>query len=121
MRRETHRTNNSEFWANTFLVDEMSDTEKGYARGPERALMAALLFDGVVGYMQYACSRARLSGAESRYKEAFTWVQRRGGEYVFSFDNVCEGLGINPDGLRYGLLNACNSRAYEWKRARRNF
>ncbi len=34
---------------NTLVVDEMYGLERGYARGPERCLMEALLFDGMQG------------------------------------------------------------------------
>ena len=93
--------------------------DRGYARGPERALMSALLFDGLQSYVSYVV--AGTERVRSKYREAFNWVNKRGSEYVFSFDSVCEALGIDPDFLRYGLLNACNSRLFDWGRSRRNF
>lgn len=109
----------SQFGKTTFGVDEMSDGDRGYARGPVRSLMSALLFDGVQAYMMYETS----SGAtgRQRYREAFNWVHNKGKEYIFSFDSVCEALGIDADFLRYGLVNASTTYAAEWKRARRNF
>jgi hypothetical protein len=103
----------------TSLVEDLLDNEGGYARGPERALIAALLFDGVQAYMNYGCTEE--GRKRSRFREAFLWVHTKGSEYVFSFDNVCEALGIDAEFLRLGLANACNSQTYEWKRARRNF
>ena len=105
----------SESRIQTFLVDEILDGEAGYARGPERSLMSALLFDGVMGYMSYCVG----SGAKGRYIEAFTWVNTKDSEYVFSFENVCEGLGIDPSSLRLGLINAANSKKGTWTRSRR--
>jgi hypothetical protein len=55
----------------------------------------------------------------SAYAEAHQWVMDRSKEYVFSFDNVCEALGIQPDYLRYGLVNASNSLLAEVGKARR--
>lgn len=105
--------------ARTFLNTEtIVDSDRGYARGPVRDLMAALLFDGVQAYMAYIISKG---SARTRCKEAFTWVNTPGTDYLFSFDSVCEALGVDPNFLRYGLLNACNTRREEWKRGRRNF
>ncbi|RMG42094.1 MAG: hypothetical protein D6719_07275 [Candidatus Dadabacteria bacterium] len=97
----------------------MVQGERGYARGPERALMSALLFDGIQSYMSFVI--ADNSSEKSKYREAYNWVHRKGTDYVFSFDSVCEALGVDPDYLRYGLVNASNSQSFEWKRARRNF
>jgi len=103
----------------TVIVDELVDGSTGYAKGPERALMSALLFDGVQAYMSYACSRSPEN--RSRHEEAFNWVNRRDREYVFSFENVCESLGLEPEYVRLGLVNACNAQIDSWRRARRNF
>ena len=101
----------------TILVDEILDGEAGYARGPERSLMSALLFDGVMGYMCYAAGNRGEDG--EGYAEAFRWVHTKDSDYIFSFENVCEGLGIDPGSLRLGLINAANSKRGEWKRSRR--
>lgn len=112
---------NHEGWRT--LIIEDSDTIEGYASGPERALMTALLFDGVQSYLSYAF--ARNDSQKTRYNEAYKWIQRDEGEYVFSFHNVCEALGIDPDALRFGLANFINSNQLEsdddFRRSRRNF
>ena len=73
----------------TVIVDEIiQHGEEGFAKGPERALMAALLFDGLQAYMSYICAKSR--GAKSKYKEAYNWVSSDDSEYVFSFGRVCE-------------------------------
>src|SRR6185312_17376192 len=90
----------------TFIVDELlHGDEAGYAKGPERTLMAALLFDGLQSYMSYVC--AATQAAKTRYREAYNWVTSDDTEYVFSFVNVCEALGIHPQFLRIGLISAC--------------
>ena len=104
----------------TILVDEILDDQRGYAKGPERALMSALLFDGIQSYMNYACASTIRS--RGKYKEAFNWVHNKANtDYIFSFNNVCEALGIDAEYLRLGMANACNSQTFEWKRSRRNF
>ena len=110
----------SRFGKETVLVDELlQSSEEGYARGPERTLMAALLFDGLQSYMSFVCARTR--EAKNRYREAFNWVNSTENDYVFSFINVCEGLGIDPQFLKIGLANACTAQLVERKRARRHF
>ena len=80
-----------------FLVKD----EKGI-QGGERRLMAALLSDGVEAYISHSLSCAW--DAQRSQSDALDWVETRDFSYVFSFDNVCECLGINPEYLRLGLL-----------------
>ncbi len=101
----------------TVAVDELVEHDKGYAVGPERALLSALLFDGIQSFIAYAL--ASTPKERSAYAEAHQWVMDRGREYVFSFHNVCEALGIHPDYLRYGLVNASNSLLAEVGKSRR--
>ena len=101
------------------LLAEIVDADKGFAKGPERILLSAILFDGIQAYMNFAT--AETDGQRKKYSEAYRWVHRESDDYVFAFDNVCEGLGVDPEYLRYGLSNATNSQTFEWKRARRNF
>lgn len=104
----------------SFIPDELLNGDKGYARGPERALMTALLFDGVQAYLSYVML-GHSKKQNSRYKEAFNWVHSsETGDYIFSFENVCEALGMDPNFLRLGLINAVKSRS-DWKKSRRNF
>ena len=102
-----------------FALEDVTRSDKGYARGPERALLSALLFDGVQSYLMYATS-ARGAG-RTKYREAYNWIENRSREYIFAFDSVCEALGIDPEYLRCGLMNVMTSRSNEWKRSRRNF
>ena len=101
---------------NTAFIDDVLESDQGYARGPERALLSALLFDGIQAFMNYACAQS--DTARARYREAFLWVNTRGSDYIFSFDNVCEALGVDAEYFRYGLANATNSQTFEWKRGK---
>ncbi|RME58170.1 MAG: hypothetical protein D6780_07180 [Candidatus Dadabacteria bacterium] len=104
----------------TALVESCQDTEKGYAKGPERTLLTALLFDGINAYLNYLSANTKQ--AASKYREAYRWVHTYGDDdYLFSFESVCSALGINPDYLRCGLINAANSQTFEWKKTRRTF
>jgi hypothetical protein len=105
--------------AETLIIENLVDNERGYARGPERALMSALLFDGVQSYMNYF--GAESESARAKYKEAYNWVHSNENEYIFSFVNVCEAVGIDANYLRLGLINVCCSESNTWKKTRRNF
>lgn len=97
--------------------DDVLNDKRGFAKGPERALMVALLFDGIQVYLNNANSQIKTLRA--RWREAAYWVHSKDAEYIFAFDNVCESLGIDPNFLRCGLINAVKSQNYEWKRTRR--
>ena len=69
-----------------------------------RQLMAALLSDGVEAYVR-KFSDFKNTSIENEFKdcEVRAWVETKDLSYVFSFDNVCDSLGINPDYLRLGI------------------
>ena len=103
----------------TSVVDEIVESTRGYARGPERSLLGALLFDGIQAYIAYAL--AANPNDKARYLEALTWVMDTTADEPFSFNGVCEALGISPEYLRLGLANASTSLLSEVGKARRNF
>jgi hypothetical protein len=62
---------------------------------PEKRLMFAVLLDAVI-HLQRRDSR----GAA----EAVEWIRGEGDGSVFSFQNICESLGLEPTGLARALL-----------------
>lgn len=100
-------------------IEELVGESRGFARGPERALLAALLFDGVQGFIAY--SIASSPAEKARNAEAFRWVMDTTSEETFSFIGVCEALGVSPEYLRFGLANASTSLLQEVSKVRRNF
>src|SRR3954470_18864198 len=74
---------------------------------PETRLMLAVLEDAVACFQKYVVARDE-RGIEL-FREAENWVLQKDTGWLFSFDNTCEALGINPEYLRAGLLR--------WKRA----
>lgn len=102
---------------NTLMVDEMYGSDRGYARGPERSLLEALLFDGMQGCLGYTLATSKR--AKRRYIEAYRWIFENKGDYVFGFENVCEALGIDANYIRYGIVNASSSVLTEAKKSRR--
>jgi hypothetical protein len=102
----------------TSVVQEILDNGAGYASGPERGLLSALLFDGVQSFISFIL--AETPTEKARYSEAYSWVMDNGNESVFSFVNTCEALGINPEYLRLGLINASSSLLATVSKSRRN-
>src|SRR5207247_5111221 len=68
----------------------------------EKALMLAVLEDGI------RCFQAPMRNPRSNRRlvsrEAEQWIRAVDYEWPFSFQNVCETLGINPESLRGTLL-----------------
>jgi hypothetical protein len=99
--------------------------------GGERRLMAALLSDGVEAYIAQVTKSNSSSqievAAQPSTSDAVDWVETRDYSYVFSFDMVCQSLGIDADYLRLGLnryIQAMSSAESAesgkvWKRIRR--
>jgi hypothetical protein len=70
---------------------------------PEKRLMLALLEDAI------HCFQDNLSAQTARKKklfdEALDWIVETDGDWIFSFDHVCETLGFTPEYMRQGLLH----------------
>jgi hypothetical protein len=102
----------------TSVIENIIDNKAGYADGPERALLSALLFDGVQSCVSYFIAQS--AEERARYREAYNWVMTSDNDYAFSYVCVCEALGINAEYLRLGLINATNSLLESVSKARRN-
>ena len=64
----------------------------------EQRLMLAVLVDAInilQGWSRMGSARKRRA-----FAEAGQWVNTRGTSYPFSFDSVCDALGIDPEILR---------------------
>jgi hypothetical protein len=77
---------------------------------PERKLMAAVLEEALLDYQRGASAHDNKKGRE-RFAKAEAWILETDTEWIFSFVNCCEVLGIAPDYLRQGLLR--------WKHGKR--
>ena len=72
-------------------------------REPERRLMVAILEDAVscLSTDPHRCNLRQ----RKQYEEAKHWVSTDDeGEWIFSFRNICEVLGMDPGYLRRGLM-----------------
>ena len=68
---------------------------------PEKALLLAVLEDAVGCLLKFHSARDR--SGKRRFHEAEEWIMQSGSDWVFSFENVCELLELDPDYLRQGL------------------
>jgi hypothetical protein len=92
------------FQPDTLLPEQYLDTfRRKLHLEPEKKLMLAILEDAIACYQKYLF--ARDSKGKALFSEAEEWVEEKGSASVFSFDSVCETLGLNPDYLRRGLAD----------------
>lgn len=64
--------------------------------------MLTLLEDAIHNYRKYRSARDRVG--KERFQDAEAWIMESETEWIFSFENVCELLGLDPAYLRRGLL-----------------
>ena len=91
------------FQPDTLLSAQYFDTlRRQTLLEPEKRLMLAILDDAINCYQDNLFSQR----AKNRrlFDEAEEWIVTAGGEWIFSFDPVCESLGFNPEYVRRGLL-----------------
>jgi hypothetical protein len=70
---------------------------------PEKRLMLAVLGDAINCFQDNVLAR---SGKRKKlFEESKAWILTGDRNWVFSFENICEVLGINPAYLRQGLLD----------------
>ena len=69
---------------------------------PEKRLMLALLEDAINCYQDNLVARG--SKKKRLFEQTEQWILEANSDWVFSFDNVCETLGLNPEYVRQGLL-----------------
>jgi hypothetical protein len=70
---------------------------------PEKRLMLAVLEDAVNCYQDNVSARSEKR--KKPFEESQAWILAEHHDWFFSFENVCEILGIDPAYLRQGLLD----------------
>ncbi len=97
----------SMFEPDVLLPSQFQVADEDGVSGGERKLMAALLSDGIEAYIAQSVSSLAEASSEqdtsSVRNDVSEWIETKDEDYVFSFDNVCECLGIDADYLRLGL------------------
>lgn len=69
---------------------------------PEIKLMFAVLEDAIVCFQKYASAR----GSKKRrlFRETEEWIHEEDNDWLFSFENICSVLGLDPNYIRHGLI-----------------
>lgn len=67
----------------------------------EKRLILSVLEDAVECFMK--CIEASTSKGQRLFRDADEWINHQDKHWVFSFDNVCEMLDIDPGYMRVGL------------------
>ncbi len=67
----------------------------------EKRLVLSVLEDAVECFMK--CIDSSTNKGQRLFREAEEWINLEDKKWVFSFDNVCEMLDINPEYMRRGL------------------
>jgi hypothetical protein len=67
----------------------------------ERALMFAVLVDALDTYVKTRNAKGHRKRAE--FNEVESWIRSRSTGSPFSFENICDSLGLNPDAIRFSL------------------
>src|SRR5215212_1020032 len=71
---------------------------------PEKALLAALLEDAVHDYRKYR--QTRDPACKERFRAAEWWILDDSNDWIFTFRNVCELLGLDPAYVRRGFVDS---------------
>jgi hypothetical protein len=76
--------------------------QRRFHQEPEKVLMLALLEDAIV------CFQDNFGAGDRRkralFEDAEQWILDRNSSYIFSFENICEVLGLDAGYLREGLM-----------------
>jgi hypothetical protein len=90
------------FEADILAAEDFARTYRSCPLSPERELMVAVLEGALADYQR--CCSARDKKGMKQFADAKAWIRESDSEWIFSFINCCEALGIDPDYLRMGLL-----------------
>ena len=91
------------FQPDTLLPAQYLETYRRKAHlEPEKRLMLAVMEDGIACFQKYLF--ARDGKGRGLFGEAEEWIMEEGGDWLFSFNNICEVLGFDPQYVRQGLV-----------------
>lgn len=85
----------------SFDPSDFEGSVKKKVLDPEQALMLAVLRSAVEDFHEYVHAR---NGSEKKlFHEAEEWILETDTHWVFSFENICEFLQLEPEYIRRGL------------------
>ena len=65
---------------------------------PEKTLMLAVLADALTCFQKYLAARKRKE--KNLFREAYEWIFGEDDDHLFSFENVCAVIGLDPPYVR---------------------
>ena len=92
------------FEADILAAEDFARIYRSRPLSPERELMVAVLEEALADYQR--CWKARDKKGMERFADAQAWILESDSEWIFSFINCCEALGIEPGYLRQGLIRS---------------
>lgn len=106
------------FQADTLLPEQYLATFRRKSHlVPERQLMLAILGDAIDCFQKYACVRDRKRRA--LFQDAEKWLfDKDTSDWIFSFENICEVLGLSPRYVRRELLRWKLTRLARFRKKR---
>jgi hypothetical protein len=106
---DKQEANNRQCWVSLFQSDTLASAQYfekwcslGYP-GPEEMLMFAVLEDAITCFQRF--SSATNACGKARFREAEEWLMHEKSDWLFSFETICEVLGLNPNYVRAGLVH----------------
>src|SRR5688572_18677642 len=73
----------------------------GATREPEKMLMLAVLENGIHTFKKH------VHAGDARFREAFDWIMDENGDWFFSFENICDVLGMDARYIRKEIMRWC--------------
>ena len=90
------------FEPDTLLPSQHADrTGRRRFTDGEHRLMVAILEDAIDVYRKQAV--ARDTRKRHMFEDAEAWIEDRNATWIFSFENICAVLDLDPDYIRRGL------------------
>lgn len=80
---------------------------RSYDEG-EKKLMLAVLQEALNNFVQFVSAKDPVG--RERHAEVERWFLENDGEWLFSFKNICDSLGMDPAYLRTGLIRLKEGR-----------
>ncbi|NIO09936.1 MAG: hypothetical protein GTO40_18800 [Deltaproteobacteria bacterium] len=91
------------FQPDTLLPTQYYETLRNKAAMlPEKRLMLAVLEEAIGCFKKSIFGRSRRQA--TLFRNADTWILGENDDWLFSFDSICENLGIEPAYLRKNLV-----------------
>jgi hypothetical protein len=100
--RESYRVPNDEIAIDPADGEAFESLFKRTIREGEKELMLAVLEDAINSFQRYLV--AGNEKERQRFQEVQEWILGKDGDWLFSFDNICEALDLDPSYLRRGLM-----------------